>query len=66
MNPLTKTYIAIGLVVLALFEFFAAMDLSRRGLSKLRRAVERGDEVKARAELVEYFRTRKTPKWFFD
>ncbi len=47
-------------------EFFAAMDLSRRGLSKVRRAVERGDEARARAELVEYFRVRRTPKWFFD
>ena len=27
MNPLTKTYLAIGLVVLALFEFFAAMEI---------------------------------------
>lgn len=27
MNPLTKTYLAIGLVVLALFEFIVAMEI---------------------------------------
>ena len=47
-------------------DLFAMMDLHRRGLSPVRRALERGDLPAARAAAVEYFRTRPTPKWSFD
>ena len=47
-------------------DFFNAMDLSRRGLAPVRRAVGVGDLQAARRETVEYFRNRQRPKWFFD
>ena len=47
-------------------DFFGAMDLSRRGLARVRRAVEAGDLAAARRETVEYFRVRRRPRWFFD
>ena len=47
-------------------QFLAAFDLARRGLGKVRSSVERDDPARARAELVEYFRTRACAKWTFD
>ena len=47
-------------------EFFAALDLTRRGLSSVRQALGQDDLDAAKAALVEYFCTREQPKWFFD
>ncbi len=47
-------------------DFFGAMDLGRRGLGQIRRAVEAEDLEAARQATVEYFRTRQRPRWFFD
>ena len=47
-------------------DFFEAMDLSRRGLAHVRRAVEAADLAAARQATVDYFRTRQRPRWFFD
>jgi len=47
-------------------DFFAAMDLSRRGPAPIRRRLDAGDLPGARAAVVEHFRTRRRPRWFFD
>jgi len=47
-------------------DFLDALDLSCRGLAPVRRACERGDWPRARGALVDYFRTRPRPRWFFD
>lgn len=47
-------------------DFFAAMDLSRRGLAPIRRRLDAGDLPGARAAVVEHFRTPRRPRWFFD
>ncbi|MCD6351130.1 MAG: alginate lyase family protein, partial [Armatimonadetes bacterium] len=47
-------------------EFFAMLDLSWPGLEKVAAAVKKGDYEKARAELLDYYRHREKPRWFFD
>jgi len=47
-------------------DFFNALDLGRRGLATVRRRVAAGDTAGARAALVEYFRTRRCARWYFD
>jgi hypothetical protein len=47
-------------------DFFAAMDLSRSGMAPIRRRLENGDLPGARAAVIEHFRTRRRPNWFFD
>ena len=47
-------------------DFYGALDPNRRGLKKVLRAFESGDLDGAKAGLVEHFRTRKRPVWFFD
>ena len=47
-------------------DFLGMLDLRRRGLGAVRRALARGHLPAARAAAVEYFRTRRTPKWSFD
>jgi len=42
-------------------EFLSALDLDRPGLKEIRGAVEAGDLEKAKAELIEYFRSRNRP-----
>ena len=47
-------------------DVFEALDLSRRDLTQVRRHFEGGDLPAAKAALVEHFRTRRRPRWFFD
>jgi len=47
-------------------QFFAALDLDRRGLEKVKAAVGRNDLAAAKHELAEHVRKRKTPRWFVD
>ena len=47
-------------------EFLAEFDLTRRGLSRVRKHLDAGDLPGARAALVEHFRTRGKPRWLFD
>lgn len=47
-------------------EFFAALDLSRKGLEKVEAAVSRGDMASARHEFAEYIRARSSPVWLTD
>lgn len=47
-------------------DFFAALDLERKDLSRVRRAVAQGRWAVAREAIVEHFRTRPRPRWFFD
>jgi hypothetical protein len=44
-------------------EFFAALDLARSGLERVRAAVQAGDFSTAKAALREYFLARRTVKW---
>ncbi len=46
--------------------FFGALDPNRRGIKQVLRLHESGDLAGARSALVEYFRTRRRPVWFFD
>jgi len=43
-------------------ELFSKLDLSREGLEKVRQAVEQQDTARAAAELLAYYRARKTVK----
>ena len=47
-------------------DVFEALDLTRRDLAPVRRAVESDDLKAAKAALVEHFRLRKGPRWFLD
>lgn len=47
-------------------DFLRALDPKRRDLAGIRRAAEAGDIDGARRGLVEHFRTRQRPAWFFD
>ena len=47
-------------------EFLHALDLARRDLAAVRRALEADDLPAARQALVAHFRTRSRPHWFFD
>ena len=46
--------------------FLMALDPKRRDLAGIRRAAEAGDMDTARRTLVDHFRTRQKPLWFFD
>ena len=47
-------------------EFFESLDLSRDDLRAVRVAIEAGDVEAAKAALLQYMRTRKSPRWWFD
>jgi len=47
-------------------EFLSALDPERPDLKPVRRAAREGDLPGARTALVEHFRTRPHPRWFFD
>ena len=47
-------------------DFYGALNRKKRGLTKIVSAFESGDVDGAKLALVEHFRTRKSPKWFFD
>ena len=47
-------------------DFFKALDLRRPGLEKVADAWRQKDMVSARREVVNYFRTRRKPRWFYD
>ena len=47
-------------------DFFNGLDLSLPGLEQVKSAVEKGDWAAAKAAFAEYFRGRKTPRWFTD
>lgn len=47
-------------------DFLGEFDLTHRGLSRVRKHFDAGDLPKARSALVEYFRTRRRPRWLFD
>ena len=46
--------------------FLRALDLNRKDLRRVLRALDSGDLDGAKVALVEHFRTRRSPKWFFD
>ncbi len=43
-----------------------ALDLTRRDLGGVRRTLDAGDLASAKGALVEHFRVRQRPRWFFD
>jgi hypothetical protein len=47
-------------------DVFNALDLTRSDLAEVRRAFEAGDLPAAKRTLVEHFRVRQHPRWFFD
>jgi len=47
-------------------EIFSKLDLTREGLTKVRKAVEAGDRSRAAAELLAYYRARKTVRHHVD
>ncbi len=47
-------------------DFLNALDPMRRDLAKIRRARDAGDLEGAKRLLVDHFRTRQRPRWFFD
>ncbi|MCC7491136.1 MAG: alginate lyase family protein [Fimbriimonadaceae bacterium] len=47
-------------------EFFAALDLTRPELAAVQTAVGQGDLAAARQALLQHFRSRPTPRWWFD
>ncbi len=47
-------------------DFLNALDPKRRDLAKIRRARDTGDLDGAKRLLVDHFRTRQRPNWFFD
>ena len=47
-------------------QFLRALDPGRRDLAPIRQALRAGDLDTARSALVDHFRRRRTPRWFFD
>ena len=47
-------------------DFLNALHPTRRDLTSVRRAAEAGDLDAAKRALVDHFRTRTRPRWFFD
>ena len=47
-------------------DVFNALDRTRGDLAEVRRAFEAGDLPDAKRLLVEHFRVRQRPRWFFD
>lgn len=47
-------------------ELFAALDPDWPGLEKVIQAYRAGEIEAAKTELIHYFHTRQSPKWFFD
>lgn len=46
--------------------FFAALDLSRTDLARVKAAVDADDMAEARQQLVRHLKERRAPKWYFD
>ena len=47
-------------------ELFAALDLDRKGLEKVKAATAAGDYAAAKAALLDYYRGRRSPQYFFN
>lgn len=47
-------------------EIFSAFDLNYPGLEMVKSALDMGDTLKAKKELLTYFETRSNPRYFYD
>ena len=47
-------------------DFLRAFDLGKRAFRKMGKAIEKGDLPATKKKLVNYFKYRRRPRWFFD